>query len=154
MLCTPHINRGLQIQLFRNASKKSLSESPLWEAHSNGGLEQASDSTLEGLTTRKCLWAGIETIETAMGYMKPMQWPIPRCLDECKLQLSMPSSTFLYFSQYQDQSMRLTRTVCKMSSTRFPWIHSESLTNVHTQLGEPNQFRNTTSVNLPTCDHH
>ena len=72
MLCTPHTFEKLQIQLLRNASKKSLSESPLCEMHSSGGLEQASASTLEGSTTRKCVWAGTETIETAMGYMKPV----------------------------------------------------------------------------------
>ena len=72
MLCTPHINGRLQIQLLRNASKKSLSESPLCDMHSSGGLEQASASTLEGSTTRKCIWAETETIETAIGYMKPM----------------------------------------------------------------------------------
>ena len=72
MLCTPHINGRLQIQLLRNASKKSLSESPLWDIQSNGGLEQASASTLEGSTTRKCVWSETETIETAIGYMKPM----------------------------------------------------------------------------------
>ena len=72
MLCTPHTFGRLQIQLLRNASKKSLSESPLCEMHSSGGLEQASASTLEGSTTRKCVCAGTETIETAIGYMKPM----------------------------------------------------------------------------------
>ena len=35
------IPTGPQIQLFRNASKKSLSVSPLCDVHSNGGLEQA-----------------------------------------------------------------------------------------------------------------
>ena len=72
MLCTPDTFERLQIQLLRNASKKSLSESPLCEMHSSGGLEQASASTLEGSTTRKCVWAETETIETAIGYMKPM----------------------------------------------------------------------------------
>ena len=72
MLCTPHTYGSLQIQLLRNASKKSLSESPLCEMHSSGGLEQASASTLEGSTTRKCVWAGTETVETAMESMKPM----------------------------------------------------------------------------------
>ena len=72
MLCTPHTFGRLQIQLLRNASKKSLSESPLYDNHSSGGLEQASASTLEGSTTRKCVWAGTETVETAMESMKPM----------------------------------------------------------------------------------
>ena len=72
MLCTPHTFDRLQIQLLRNASKKSLSESPLCDKQSSGGLEQASPSTLEGSTTRKCVWAGTETVETAMESMKPM----------------------------------------------------------------------------------
>jgi hypothetical protein len=72
MLCTPHTFGRLHIQLLRNASKKSLSERPLCDNHSSVELEQASASTLEGSTTRKCVWAGTETIETAMGYMKPV----------------------------------------------------------------------------------
>ena len=71
MLCTPHAYGGLQIQLLRNASKKSLSVSPLCDVHSNGGLEQACASTLNRSTTRKCVWAGTETIERETEDMKP-----------------------------------------------------------------------------------
>ena len=46
--------------------------SPLCDVHSNGGLEHASTSTLEGSTTRKCVWAETETIETAIEYINPM----------------------------------------------------------------------------------